>query len=240
MLFCIDFRLWGTLYLLCVLFWNDQSHVHHHRYCIHVFFIADLLIVVTELCTSSSVIAESARVTISDSGRSANLNCNPAYDFCNFYLANKVVHTWNYLLMSYQLLNKINCFKRLLISITSNQQWCLANILFITSCNSRPPNGTTPFSRAVPAYGIRPFLLLSARATALLPWPRPQSSRLYGICSASVPLAHVYGALSLTMTCVKLSLGQDECMCQSWPDQPSCLADYNEHTNTQTDRRTDK
>ena len=79
------------------------------------FFIADLLIVVTELFTSSSVIAESARVTMSDSGRSTNLNCNPAYDFCNFYLANKVVHTWNSVLpmLLCQLLNKINCFKRI-------------------------------------------------------------------------------------------------------------------------------
>ena len=66
-----------------------------------MFFIADLLIVVTELFTSSSVIAESARVTMSDSGRSTNLNCNPAYDFCNFYLANKVVHTWNSVLPTY-------------------------------------------------------------------------------------------------------------------------------------------
>jgi len=83
----------------------------------------------------------------------------------------------------------------------------MMSILFITSCNSRPLNGTTPFSRAVGTnrrlYSQRlsqptafaPFLSLSARPTALLPWPRPQSPRLYGICSASVPLAHAYGAL---------------------------------------------
>jgi len=48
---------------------------------------------------------------ITNSGRSANHNCNPEYDLCKFDFTNKVVNTWNSAASYVVSANSLECFK---------------------------------------------------------------------------------------------------------------------------------
>jgi len=57
----------APIYIYCMLYWQTERN-----------------------CTRSSAIAETARVTISDSDKSANPNRNHEYDLCTFNSDNRV------------------------------------------------------------------------------------------------------------------------------------------------------
>jgi len=99
------------------------------------------------------------------------------------------------------------------------------------------------------AFGSRLFLsapLLShLRHSAPVCSCRRLYSHTYGIrldpvCSCRRLYSHTYGILTLTLTCLKHSLGQGECACKFGPDRLSRLADYKKYTRTRTNSHNGK
>jgi len=60
------------------------------------------------------------------------------------------------------------------------------------------------------------------------------------VCSCRRLYSHTYGILTLTLTCLKHSLGQGECACKFGPDRLSRLADYKKYTRTRTNSHNGK